>query len=66
MEVDTFRILHIGDSHVRNIYPQSAGLVITQEFHSLLYYDMGVNGATWFTFTHPARISAIAELSRRC
>lgn len=62
MEVDTFRILHIGDSHVRgHIYPQSAGLVLTQEFHSLLYYDMGVNGATCLTFTHPARISAIVE-----
>lgn len=62
MEIDTFRILHIGDSHVRgHIYPQSAGLVLTQEFHSLLYYDMGVNGATCLTFTHPARISAIVE-----
>ena len=62
MEVDTFRILHIGDSHVRgHIYPQSAGLVLTQEFHSLHYYDMGVNGATCLTFTHPARISAIVE-----
>ena len=62
LEVDTFRILHIGDSHVRgHIYPQSAGLVLTQEFHSLLYYDMGVNGATCLTFTHPARISAIVE-----
>jgi lysophospholipase L1-like esterase len=62
MEIDTFRILHIGDSHVRgHIYPQSAGLVLTQEFHSLHYYDMGVNGATCLTFTHPARISAIVE-----
>lgn len=59
---DTLRILHIGDSHVRgHIFPQTAGMKLAQEFGLVTYNDMGVNGATCLTFTHPERIEAIAE-----
>lgn len=58
---DTVRILHIGDSHVRgHIYPQTAGQRLAETFGGVSYTDMGVNGATCLTFTHPDRIAAIA------
>lgn len=60
---DTLRIVHIGDSHVRGrIFPQTAGMKLNGVFNQLIAYtDMGVNGATCLTFTHPTRIEAIAE-----
>ena len=60
---DTLRIVHIGDSHVRgHIFPQTTGKRLTDTFGAVSYTDMGVNGATSLTFTHPERIAAIAEL----
>lgn len=60
---DTVRIVHIGDSHVRgHIYPQTAGARLTAEFGGISYVDMGVNGATSLTFTHPDRIADIVAL----
>lgn len=60
---DTVRIAHIGDSHIRgHIYPQTTGGRLTQTFGAVSYTDMGVNGATCLTFTHPDRIAAIAAL----
>lgn len=60
---DTLRIVHVGDSHVRGrIYPQTVGEKLVEAFSDIHYTDMGVNGATCLTFTHPARIEAIAEL----
>lgn len=60
---DTVRIVHIGDSHVRgHIYPQTAGTRLAATFNVVSYTDMGVNGATSLTFTHPERIAAIAAL----
>lgn len=60
---DTVRILHIGDSHVRgHIYPQTTGQRLAETFGNVSYTDMGVNGATCLTFTHPDRIAAIAAL----
>lgn len=57
---DTVRILHIGDSHVRgHIYPQTMGHKLVQIFKALKYTDMGVNGATCLTFTHPDRMAEI-------
>lgn len=60
---DTLRIVHIGDSHVRGrIFPQTAGSKLNETFNGLISYtEMGVNGATCLTFTHPARIEAIVE-----
>lgn len=59
---DSIRILHIGDSHVRgHIYPQTTGERLKEEFGAMIYTDMGVNGATCLTFTHPLRIEAIVE-----
>lgn len=58
---DTVRILHIGDSHIRgHIYPQTTGQRLTETFGAITYTDMGVNGATCLTFTHPDRLAAIA------
>lgn len=60
---DTVRIVHIGDSHVRgHIYPQTAGARLAETFGAVSYIDMGVNGATCLTFTHPKRIAQIADL----
>ncbi|MGP1539921.1 SGNH/GDSL hydrolase family protein [Bacteroides pyogenes] len=60
---DTVRIVHIGDSHVRgHIYPQTAGARLAETFGAVSYVDMGVNGATSLTFTHPVRIADIAAL----
>lgn len=60
---DTLRIVHIGDSHIRgHIYPQTTGTRLKASFGAVSYTDMGVNGATCLTFTHPERIAAIAEL----
>lgn len=58
---DTVRILHIGDSHIRgHIYPQTTAQRLVETFGAVTYADMGVNGATCLTFTHPDRIAAIA------
>lgn len=60
---DTVRIVHIGDSHVRgHIYPQTTGTRLSETFSAISYTDMGVNGATSLTFTHPERIADIAAL----
>lgn len=60
---DTVRILHIGDSHVRgHLFPQAAGTQLKEEFGAVTYTDMGVNGATCLTFTHPDRIGEIAAM----
>lgn len=59
---DTLRILHIGDSHVRgHIFPRTAGEKINKDFGAVVYRDMGINGATCLTFTHPERIAQIAS-----
>lgn len=60
---DTVRIVHIGDSHVRgHIYPRTTGALLAATFGAVSYTDMGVNGATCLTFTHPERIAGIAAL----
>lgn len=60
---DTVRIVHIGDSHIRgHIFPRTTGARLTETFGAISYTDMGVNGATCLTFTHPDRIAAIAAL----
>lgn len=60
---DTLRVVHIGDSHVRgHIFPQTTGKHLTETFGAVSYTDMGVNGATSLTFTHPERIAAVAQL----
>lgn len=60
---DTVRIVHIGDSHVRgHIYPRTAGALLAETFGAVSYTDMGVNGATCLTFTHPGRIADIVAL----
>lgn len=60
---DTLRVVHIGDSHVRgHIFPQTTGKRLAETFKAVSYIDLGVNGATSLTFTHPERIASIAEL----
>lgn len=61
---DTVRIVHIGDSHIRgHIFPQTTGERLATAFGLISYTDMGVNGATSLTFTHPDRIADIAALN---
>lgn len=61
---DSLRIVHIGDSHIRgHIFPETTGALLNRVFASVAYTDMGVNGATCLTFTHPDRIAAITELN---
>lgn len=60
---DTVRMVHVGDSHVRgHIYPCTTGARLAETFGAVSYTDMGVNGATCLTFTHPERIANIAAL----
>lgn len=60
---DTVRILHIGDSHIRgHLFPQTTGQSLAQTFGAVSYIDMGVNGATCLTFTHPERIADMVAL----
>lgn len=60
---DTVRMVHIGDSHVRgHIFPRTTGAQLGETFGAVSYTDMGVNGATCLTFTHPERIADIAAL----
>ncbi|MDR1003834.1 MAG: SGNH/GDSL hydrolase family protein [Prevotellaceae bacterium] len=60
---DTIYVVHIGDSHVRgHLFPRTAGGLLSQAFGNVVYTDMGVNGATCLTFTHPGRIKEIAAL----
>lgn len=60
---DTVRIVHIGDSHIRgHIFPRTTGTRLAETFGAVSYTDMGVNGATCLTFTHPDRIAEIAAL----
>ncbi len=60
---DTVRIIHIGDSHVRgHIFPRTAGEALQKQFGAVRYTDMGINGATCLTFTHPERITDISNL----
>ena len=63
LATDTVRIVHIGDSHIRgHIFPQTTDSLMRKAFGSVCYTDMGVNGATCLTFTHPKRVADIAEL----
>ena len=60
---DTVQIVHIGDSHIRgHIFPRTTGEKLAETFGAVSYTDMGVNGATCLTFTHPERIAEIAAL----
>ncbi len=62
VQTDTLNILHIGDSHVRGcIFPNTAGECLAGIFGRVNYTNLGVNGATCLTFTHPDRLKAIEE-----
>mgnify|MGYP000609261982 CR=1 FL=1 len=61
--VDTIRIVHVGDSHIRgHIFPQTTGELLRKTFGALTYTDMGINGAFCVTFTRPVRVADIAAL----
>lgn len=60
---DTLRILHIGDSHIRgHIFPQTVGQLMQEVFGAISYTDMGINGASCVTFTHPDCMARMAAL----
>ena len=60
---DTFRIVHVGDSHIRgHIFPRTAGERMGQTFKAVSCTDMGINGAFCTTFTRPDRVADIAAL----
>ncbi len=61
--VDTIRIVHMGDSHIRgHIFPRTTGERLQKTFGALSYTDIGINGAFCVTFTRPDRVGAIAAL----
>lgn len=61
--VDTVRIVHVGDSHIRgHIFPETTGGLLQRTFGALSYTDMGINGAFCTTFTRPDRVADIAAL----
>lgn len=42
--VDTVRIVHVGDSHIRgHIFPETTGGLLQRTFGALSYTDMGIN-----------------------
>lgn len=62
VQADTLNILHVGDSHVRGrIFPNTTGECLAGIFGRINYTNLGVNGATCLTFTHPDRLKAIEE-----
>lgn len=61
--VDTVRIVHVGDSHIRgHIFPETTGGLLQRTFGALSYTDIGINGAFCTTFTRPDRVADIAAL----
>lgn len=63
IQSDTFRIIHVGDSHVRgHIFPQTAGDKLREAFRLISYEDIGINGATFVTFTNIEFITQLVSL----
>lgn len=63
VSVDTVRIVHVGDSHIRgHIFPRTTGELMQQVFGALTSADVGINGAFCVTFTRPDRVEEIAAL----
>ena len=63
LSTDTLRVLHIGDSHIRgHLFPQTIGQLMQHTFGAVSYMDMGINGASCVTFTHPDRMAQVAAL----
>ena len=61
--VDSVRVVHVGDSHVRgHMFPRAAGESLQQVFDKLSYTDDGINGATSLTFMRPDRIDEIVSM----
>lgn len=57
---DTLRVVHIGDSHVRGLYyPRMIGNLLTETFGSLIYTDLGVNGATCCSFARSKKMAKV-------
>lgn len=63
VSTDTLRMVHVGDSHIRgHIFPRTTGEWMQHTFGAVSYTDVGINGASCFTFTRPDRIADIAAL----
>lgn len=61
--LDTLRIVHVGDSHIRGrMFPRAAGDEMQRTFEGLAYTDYGINGAFCISFAREDRICRIAAM----
>lgn len=62
--IDSVRVLHVGDSHIRGrFFTNALSERLTSVFPALKYEDYGINGATTRTFIKPDRIQKIASFA---
>ncbi len=60
--VDSMRIAHIGDSHIRgHIFPQTTGGLLTEAFGPIDYKDFGINGATCRSYLKSGKLNEVAK-----
>ncbi len=58
--LDSLRVMHIGDSHIRgHIFPQTFGKNMADEFAAVRYRDLGINGATFSSYTHSGKLEQV-------
>lgn len=60
---DTIHVVHVGDSHIRgHIFPRTTGELMQKAFGALVYTDVGINGATCFSYAHSKSVKKITDL----
>lgn len=58
--LDSLRIMHIGDSHIRgHILPQTFGRKVQEEFGAVQYRDLGINGATFSSYVRSGKLEDV-------
>ncbi|MBP3227223.1 MAG: lipase, partial [Bacteroidaceae bacterium] len=58
--LDSLRIMHIGDSHIRgHILPQTFGRSVQEKFGAVQYRDLGINGATYRSYTQSGKLDDV-------
>ncbi len=61
--LDSMRIVHIGDSHIRgHIFPQTTGGLLTEAFGPIAYKDFGINGATCKSYLKSGLLNKVAQI----
>ncbi len=58
--LDSLRIMHIGDSHIRgHILPQTFGAKVQKDFGAVQYRDLGINGATFRSYMNSDNLKEV-------